>query len=161
MSASERLSLISNDTYSLNKKPNKNALLIFIDDISITGTHQVVIESLIDNCSIKNDIVFFYYAKLIDNTNPQIESYLNNFKINSFDDLINLMNLSSFKFTTRAIKFLLALNSNDFLIFINNFHNNNLLDELLNLALSNKYENIDCYKSNLNQLIDFKKILHA
>jgi hypothetical protein len=159
LSAKERLALISNDTYSFNKKPNKDAILIFIDDISITGTHQIVIEKLIENLEIKNDIVFFYYAKLIDNTNPKIESHLNSFKIKSYVDLINLMHSSSFQFTTRTIKFILALNNSDFLTFINSFHNTklDLLDELIKLALSNKYEKIDCYKNNLNQLINLQK----
>lgn len=164
MSAKERLALISNDTYSLSKKPNKDAILIFIDDISITGTHQIVIEKLIENLDIKNDIVFLYYAKLIDNTNPKIESHLNSFKIKSGDDLVNLMRSSCFQFTTRTIKFILALNDNDLSTFINSFHNTNiyLLDELIKLALSNKYEKIDCYKKNLNQLINIqKKIVNA
>ena len=159
MTAKERLALISNDTYSLNKKPNNDSLLIFIDDISITGTHQIVIENLIENLEIKNDIVFLYYAKLIDKTNPKIESYLNSYKIKSVDDLVNLIKSSSFQFTTRTIKFILSLNNSDFLTFINSFHNTefDLLGELIKLALSNKYEKMDCYKDNLNQLINLQK----
>ena len=163
MTAKERLALITNDTYSLIENPNKNALLIFIDDISITGTHQIVIENLIENLNIKNNIVFLYYAKLLDRSNPKIESYLNSFKIKSCDDLIYLMSLSCFKFTTRAIKFILSLNCKDISVFINSFNNTNLylLDELIKLALSNKYHEIECYKSNLNQLIYLQKDIYA
>jgi hypothetical protein len=158
LSAQERFNLISNDTYSLNKNPSNNALLIFIDDISITGTHQIVIENLVKTLEFKNKILFFYYAKLIDNSNPKIESYLNNYKIKSGDDLYNLMTTPCFEFTTRSIKYVLSLNNNDFLNFIKNFNHNNIekLSELINLAISNKYEQIASYKENLDKLIELQ-----
>jgi hypothetical protein len=159
MSAQERFDLIANDTYSFNEKPNKNALLIFIDDISITGTHQIVIEKLIENLNIKNDIVFFYYAKLTDGSNPKIESQLNSSKIKSGEDLINLMKSNCFQFTTRTIKYILNFNNLEFKSFVKMLQDNNLdlIDDLIKLAKSNKYDEIDTYKENLKDLINLQK----
>jgi hypothetical protein len=154
MSADQRFQLISKDTYSLNHLPNKDAVLIFIDDVSITGTHQRVIENLIFENSIQNEIVFLYYAKLINNSDPKFESQLNNFKIKKWDDLAKLMLSSVFKFNTRTIKYLLSLDNEEFYLMINVLQKNKpqLISNLLVLAESNNYDKIEAYKNNFMEL---------
>ena len=163
MSAAQRFELISKDTYSLNNLPNKDAVLIFIDDVSITGTHQKVIENLISDNSIENEVVFLYYAKLIDNSDPKFESHLNNFKIKKYDDLAKLMLSSVFKFNTRAIKYLLSLKKEEFNFIINVLHKNKpqLMNNLFLLAESNNYDKIDAYKNNMIELTKILKQLKS
>jgi len=64
LSAEERFNLIKNDTYKLITVPAKDDLCIFIDDISITGTHQRVVEDLLDSSGIETNSFFLYFAKL-------------------------------------------------------------------------------------------------
>jgi hypothetical protein len=58
LTAEERYNLIKNDTYKLITAPSKDDLCIFIDDISITGTHQRVVEHLIDSNGIETNCFF-------------------------------------------------------------------------------------------------------
>jgi hypothetical protein len=154
MSADQRFQLISKDTYSLNHLPDKDAILIFIDDVSITGTHQRVIEKLIFENSIQNEIIFLYFAKLKNNSDPKFESQLNNFKIKKWDDLAKLMLSSVFKFNTRTIKYLLSLENEEFYLMFNVLQKNKpqLISNLLVLAESNNYDKIEAYKNNFMEL---------
>ena len=154
MSADQRFQLISKDTYSFKNLPDKEAILIFIDDISITGTHQRVIENLIFENSIKNKIIFLYYAKLTDNSNPSIESYLNNFKIKNWEDLAKLILSPYFNFTTRTIKYILSLNKDEFYLIINFLLKSKpqLINNLQILANSNNYDKIKAYSDNMREL---------
>lgn len=155
MSASDRYKLISQDTYSFDSKPNDDSFLIFIDDISITGTHQIVIEELLNSNTIKNDFMFLYYAKLNDlNCSPSIESRINNYKINSSEELLKLIFSPNFKFTTRTIKYILLLEEQEFELFIDKIflHNQGMLSLVYNLAISNKYDKIDEFIDNITIL---------
>ena len=163
MNAEQRYQLISKDTYSFINLPDKDAVLIFMDDVSITGTHQKVIENLISENSIENEVVFLYYAKLIDNSDPKFESHLNNFKIKKWDDLAKLMLLSVFKFNTRAIKYLLSLKKEEFNLMIDVLHKNKpqLINNLFLFAESNNYDKIDAYKNNMKELTKILKQLKS
>ena len=158
MSAEQRFELISKDTYSLNTCPSKDAILIFIDDVSITGTHQRVIEELIDRNSINNEVAFLYYAKLVDNSDPKLESQINNCKIKKWEDLAKLMISDVFKFNTRAIKYLLSLNKKEFNLMMNYFLVSmpDLLTNLLVLAEANNYPDIEAYRGNIEELRNTK-----
>jgi hypothetical protein len=110
MNADERFNLIKNDTYELKKKPTKNSLLIFIDDVSITGTHQKVIELLLNKNQIKNKAEYLYFAKLTNNSiPPTFENIINNSFVNNENKLLRIMNSDDFRITTRTVKYLLGL----------------------------------------------------
>ena len=47
LSAKERLKLISNDIFKINENFNGDEILIFIDDIKITGSHEFVIKRML------------------------------------------------------------------------------------------------------------------
>ncbi len=163
MTAEQRFQLISKDTYSINNLPDKEAILIFIDDVSITGTHQRVIENLIFENSIENDLVFLYYAKLINNSDPKFESTLNNFKIKKWEDLVKLILTPSFKFNTRAIKYILSLSKEEFYLMINVLKKNKplLINIIFLLAESNNYNTIEAYKDNMGALTKILKQLNS
>jgi hypothetical protein len=158
MSKEERYQLISKDTYDFEKKPIEDGFLLFVDDVSITGTHQLIVENLIYQNNYQNDFMFLYYAKLNGDGNPKIESYLNNFKIQNYYDLIDLISKDYFNFTTRAIKYILLLGSNDFLDFCKSINQIKplFLKEVYLLSIKNKYNSIKSFSENLNSL---KKII--
>ena len=133
------------------------------DTITASGNLNVLgnisaVENIIANGNVTSDYLIGngYY---ITGISINLANYVAQSNQANITNLVNLIKSSSFQFTTRTIKFILSLNNTDFLTFINSFHNTefDLLDELIKLALSNKYEKMDCYKSNLNQLINLQK----
>jgi hypothetical protein len=159
LNANDRYDLIKNDTYEFDDKPNEASFLIFLDDISITGTHQRVIEKLMLEEGYSNDCLFLYYAKLIDSTiPPSIENDLNYAHINKLDKLFELIDSDNFAITTRAVKYLLKLNKNEFNLFLISLKNNNkigLLEEIYFYALKNNYNKIELFNDNIVNLLNF------
>jgi len=156
MNAKERFDLIKNDTYSFFDLPEENSLCIFIDDISITGAHQRVIENMMKNSNYSNKSIFLYFAKL---DNPQIEASfendLNFAFVNSIEKLLEIVISDTFKITTRTTKFILSLKEADFNFFIESVLKNEKYDIISHFytnAVLNNYEKIAIYENNLRTL---------
>ena len=156
MNAIERFDLIKNDTYSFFDEPEENSLCIFIDDISITGTHQRVIENMMKNRNYTNKSIFLYFAKL---DNQQIdasfENDLNFAYVNSIENLLEVIINDTFKITTRTTKFILSLKDADFSFFIESIWKHKKFELFFHFysnALLNNYQTIEIYKNNLSSL---------
>ena len=156
LNAEERYNLIKNDTYEFVDIPSGNDICIFIDDISITGTHQRVIEKLMNDCDIITNNMFLYYAKL---SNPDIcPSFENRLNYSYTNDVIKLIDviLSDFyKITTRATKYILSLKTKDLEYLISEIkkrHKDSIINELVNMAEKNQYNKIELYNQNLETL---------
>ncbi len=152
LNADQRYDLIKNDTYLFDKIPEKGHRLIFIDDISITGTHQRVIENLLKLDNIKNESIFLYYSTL-DNINidATFENELNYNYVNSIKVLLNIILSGSFKITTRAVKYILKSPESEFENFITSLISNNKIDvieKIYTSSLSNQYNKIDIFNKN-------------
>jgi hypothetical protein len=156
MSAVERFALISRDTYSFKEIPDPNDLLLFVDDVSITGTHQKVIENLLDIHNMPNKCLFVYYGKLTDNSPPQIEAELNSSSVNGYLSLAELVLSGDYVPTTRAIKYILSFGSVDLALFFGLINKRcpSFFSELLMLASANKYDKIAAYSGNIKAIAD-------
>jgi hypothetical protein len=156
LSAEERFNLIKNDTYELPERPSENAVLLFMDDISITGTHQKVIELLLNREGIKNDVGYLYFAKLMNkDVNPNYENVLNYAFVNDLPSLMNVLYSKDFMLTTRFVKHLLSLSTSDFsqlLGFLDNEIEGLLLKEIYLGALRNRYDKMEAYELNMSEL---------
>lgn len=155
MSAIERLSLIAKDTYRFFDRPLEDEYCIFIDDISITGTHQFVVEDLMDSNKMKNKCIFLYYAKLTNKViSPSFENSLNYAYVDSLDKLIDVVLSRGFKLTTRTAKRILQLEVIDFDELIKRVSTENpiFLRDLFYSAIQNDYNQIESYKNNLDKL---------
>jgi len=156
LNAKERYELIKNDTYEFSEKPDENHKLLFIDDISITGTHQRVIENLMKENNYNNDSIFLYYSMLENLTiDPKIENELNYNYVDSIDKLMNLIYADSFVITTRALKYILKLPETEFDYFLKSLLSRNkfnLLENILTYSNNNGYDKIDMYKINHSTL---------
>ena len=156
MNAEERYNLIKNDTYALAEIPEENATLLFLDDISITGTHQIVIENLLESHGIKNDKLFLYYATLNNPSIPaNIENRLNYASVKTYLDLLEVVLCNNFRNTTRTTKYILSLPIIEFSKFVSQIINRNKQDfliELLDGAIKNEYNEIPEYSKNINSL---------
>jgi len=156
LKAEERFNLIKNDTYKLITFPIEDDLCIFIDDISITGSHQRVIEQLLENNCVATNSFFLYFAKLnkVDEC-PSFENYLNYSFIDNFSKLIDLIISDDFRITTRAIKYILSQTQDnlDLLIKELQIHKKyTICNEIVTMSYANGYHNIELYNSNLYQL---------
>ena len=152
LTAAERLNLIGNDSFYLDKGFLENKVLILLDDIKITGTHEVMVKRTLENQNIENEAYFLYFAELIDKTiHPNIENYLNFFQIKSIDDLDKLIQAEHFKINTRIVKFILNSDIEDFKKFINR-QSSAFRHLLYDMAIGNEYHTIGAYKYNLEVL---------
>lgn len=154
LSAEQRLSLIGNDSFYVDSLFLENKFLLFIDDIKITGSHQIVVERMIKQFGLKNDLFFLFFAELMNNEiHPKIENYLNNFKIGSLRNLMPLVTSKVFVFNTRVVKFILSNPMHEFIKFIE-IQTEDFKYNLLHLAIGNGYHKMDEYFRNISVLED-------
>jgi hypothetical protein len=102
--------LVKNDTYEFIDISSIKDLCIFIDDISISDTHQRVIEKFLQNCKIKTNSIFLYFAKL--NNLEICYAYENELNYSCTTDVLKLTDLilsDIYKITIRTTKYLLSL----------------------------------------------------
>ena len=152
LNADERIKLIGNDIFHIDKQFLENKTLIFLDDIRITGSHERMITKMINEYGLSNDFYLLYFAELINHSiHPNIENYLNYYSVKSIFDLDNIVKNDSFTINTRIVKYILNAEKDAFKIFIQN-HDAKFINLLYNMALGNSYHTIDEYKQNLNEL---------
>jgi FMN phosphatase YigB (HAD superfamily) len=161
MNAEERYALIENDTYSFHDKPKDSQKLIFIDDISITGTHQRVVEKVLAQYNISSTPIFLYFAKLTNSeVSPRIENVLNYSYITSLNDLINLFEKKEFALNTRVIKYLLKLETEAFQSFIQYIVDSKKYDfglKIVEMSILNGYNKLEELKENFCKLTALKE----
>lgn len=152
LNAEQRIKLIGDDIFHIDKEFIQNKTLIFLDDIRITGSHERMISKMLDNYQINNNSYLVYFAELINELiHPNIENYLNYFSIKSIFDLDNLIESENFVFNTRVVKFILNNDSSTFELFLQN-KNNKFLKTLYNMSIGNSYHLIDVYEKNIGIL---------
>ena len=153
LSAEQRFKLIGNDSFHVDKSFLDNKLLLFLDDIKITGSHQKVIENMIDQYKLQNELFFIYYAELTNKEiHPRIENFLNNSKIKSLSNLDQMIKSTTFIFNTRVVKFILRQEGQEFMSFINE-QTEDFKYELLHQAIGNGYHAMDEYSKNINLFV--------
>ena len=148
----QRLSLIGNDTFHIDSTFLKDKVLIFLDDIRITGSHERMITKMLKEYSLKNETHLLYFAELINrNIHPNIENFLNYYHVKSIFDLDDIIKGERFSINTRIVKYILNGEPSLFQIFIQN-HSDSFLELLYNMAIGNSYHTIEAYQENLNLL---------
>lgn len=152
LSAEERLSLIKNDGFHIDKEFCKGKMLLFLDDIKITGSHQKVIERMIEQYDLGDSHMFLYFAELADDTiHPSIENHLNYYFVKSLLDLDKIIKNENFLLNTRTVKYILNSPFNEFKTFID-YQPLRLVNNIYHQAIGNSYHLIDDYKVNLNYI---------
>jgi len=148
----QRLSLIGNDTFHIDSTFLKDKVLIFLDDIRITGSHERMITKMLKEYNLENETYLLYFAELINkNIHPNIENFLNYYHVKSIFDLDNIIKNERFSINTRIVKYILNGEPSLFQIFIQN-HSDAFLELLYNMAIGNSYHTIEAYQENLNLL---------
>ncbi len=152
MSAIERFNLIKGDKFHVDKMFLEGKILIFIDDVKITGTHERIIIKMLDDFDIQNKCYMLYLAELqYPDMNPRIENYLNHCFVKSLHQLEWILKNDDFVFNTRVVKFILNANHNECVQFLKK-QSDNFIRELFYLSLGNAYNQFESYRQNLNYL---------
>jgi hypothetical protein len=152
LDAEQRMTLIGNDSFHIDAVFLKDKLLIFLDDIKITGSHERMISKMIKQYSLDNEVYMLYFAELANaDIHPNIENYLNYHDVKSIFDLDKIINSGSFAVNTRIVKYLLCYEHESFCIFLQN-QTFKFMNELYNMALGNSYHTMDTYLQNLDYL---------
>jgi PRTase ComF-like len=148
----ERVKLISNDTYYIDRNFISGKYCILLDDIKITGSHEHTVNKILNQYNVVGNFIFVYFAELINkDIHPKIENHYNYFAVKNLEDIINVVNRATFQYNTRIIKYILNLNEADFTHLLNNIPKDKAND-LFHLAISNNYHQIQEYKNNINSI---------
>lgn len=107
LSKEKRKELIDNDSFYFNRDFIEGKLLIFIDDVYITGTHEQKLIEIMERGGIENDSLFLYYARYYGGS-PDIEAKINFAHIQTFSDYVNMLNIEECQIIVRPIKYVLA-----------------------------------------------------
>ena len=146
----QRVKLISNDTYYIDRNCINGKLCIFVDDIKITGSHEHTVNKILDQYNVEGDFIFVYFAQLVNKEiHPKIENHYNYFAVHNVEDIVSIINSEHFQYNTRIVKFILSLNEDEFNYLVSNISAIKS-NELFHLAISNNYHQILEYKNNIN-----------
>lgn len=146
----QRVKLISNDTYYIDRNFINGKLCIFVDDIKITGSHEHTVNKILDQYNVEGDFIFVYFAQLANKEiHPKIENHYNYFAVKNVEDIVSIINSEHFQYNTRIVKFILSLNEDEFDYLVSNISAQKS-NELFHLAISNNYHQILEYKKNIN-----------
>jgi PRTase ComF-like len=152
LSLEERVKLIANDTYYIDKDFINNKFCIFVDDIKITGSHEHTVNKILNQYGVKGDFIFLYFAELVNkDIHPRIENHYNYFAVKSVDDIVDVVNRTNFQYNTRIIKYILNLDEAQFSFLITNIPIEKR-NELFHLAISNNYHQIIEYQNNIETI---------
>lgn len=148
----DRVKLISNDTYYIDKEFINGKFCLFLDNIKITGSHEHTVNKILDQYNLKGDFYFLYFAELVNkDIHPNIENYFNYFSVKGIEEIIDVVNRDNFQFNTRIVKYILNLNEDELTLLLNNI-NSLRREELFLLSISNNYHQISEYNKNLTTI---------
>lgn len=156
MSKDRRMELIRRDTFHIDMDFIYKKLVLFIDDIYVTGTHQHMMEKMMSIAHETNrcEYMFLYFAKLTNpHTCPTIENELNYAKVDSLSDVWDIIEQDDFLFNTRVVKYILNAGTEEAEKFLSS-QKRGFLDTLYHLAIGNSYHLIPEYEKNLSIVKD-------
>ena len=107
LSKEKRRGLIDNDTFHFNREFVKGKLLIFVDDVRITGTHEEKLIEVMQSEGIDNEALFLYFANYTGNQ-PDIEAALNFAAVSNMADFVSLTKSPNHHIIIRPIKYMLS-----------------------------------------------------
>lgn len=155
LNAEQRINLISNDSFHIDKQFLESKTLIFLDDIKITGSHERMIVNMIKQYKLDNRVMMLYFAELTNlSIHPNIENHLNYSYVKSIFDLNDIIRSGRFFINTRIVKYILNHEFSGFRIFIEE-QSEEFINLLYNMAIGNGYHTIEAYAQNLDYLKNY------
>ena len=157
LSAEERMNLIGNDSFHIDRDFLEGKTLLFLDDIKITGSHERMILKMAKEYGLKNEMHMLYFAELVNKEiHPNVENFLNYHQVKSIFDLERIISNGYFCFNTRVVKYILNTASASFSIFLERM-DHDFIHQLYDLSLGNSYHLMDAYADNLQLIKSYIK----
>lgn len=157
LSAEERMNLIGNDSFHIDRDFLEGKTLLFLDDIKITGSHERMILKMAKAYGLKNEIHMLYFAELVNpQIHPNVENLLNYHQVKSIFDLEKIISNGYFCFNTRIVKYILNAEHQSFSIFLERM-DHDFIHQLYDLALGNSYHLMEAYADNLQLIKSYIK----
>ncbi|MDY0906490.1 phosphoribosyltransferase family protein [Pedobacter sp. CFBP9032] len=157
LSAEERMNLIGNDSFHIDKDFLEGKTLLFLDDIRITGSHERMILKMAKEYGLRNEMHMLYFAELVNkDIHPNVENFLNYHQVKTIFDLEQIISNGYFCFNTRVVKYILNTASTSFSIFLERM-DHDFIHQLYDLALGNSYHLMDAYADNLQLIKSYIK----
>lgn len=150
LSKDDRRRLIDNDEFYLNRDYLENRLLIFIDDVKITGTHEDKLLEMLAKYRLRNDAFFLYYARYTGD-DPVIESKINFAAVDSLDQYAEIIDAPDNHLIVRPLKYLFSQEPDRFLMFIQQRSAQFRLN-VYHACLNEGYYKIPSYQINFQSL---------
>ncbi len=148
LDAQDRLNLISKDIFYIDKYFIKVKIVIILDDIKITGSHEKMIIQTISSLNINSQYYLLYFAELVNKfIHPSFENELNHAFVNSLSNLSEIISGPNFSINTRIVKFILKSNHEDFKKLMNS-KGDDFNKLIFNMAIGNSYHKIEEYRYN-------------
>lgn len=148
----ERIKLISNDTYYIDRAFIDGKLCVFVDDIKITGSHEQTVDKILNQYNVTGDFIYTYFAELTNiSIHPKIENFYNYHAVKNVDHIVSIINRNTFQYNTRIVKYILSMDECQFRYLIEKIPNERSHD-LFHLAISNNYHQITDYQQNINTI---------
>ncbi|CAF1983341.1 unnamed protein product [Rotaria magnacalcarata] len=154
LSRGERFDRLIDERYSIDSQPLTNKFLLFIDDIRITGMHEMNIIRLLNASQIYNARLFIYYAQLINDQIPSsFEHELNRCAIDNLEQLLTIIHnpAASFQINTRVLKEILRSNLSELDQFLHSI-SDDLISKIYYACLACNYETIKIFADSLNYM---------
>lgn len=104
----QRRALIDNDEFHFNSNFVEGKVLLFVDDVVVTGTHEDKLCEIMDKAKMTNPSLFLYYGEAEKDIPPETEAGLNFAGIQTLEDYTKLTNEPNHHIIVRPIKFLLS-----------------------------------------------------
>lgn len=152
LSKEKRRSLIDNDSFYMNRDFLEGKLLVFIDDVRITGTHEDKLREILERDNVQNDAAFLYFAEYYGNQ-PDIEGALNFSHVKSLDDYVAMTHEEDHHVIVRPLKYLLGQKSEDLRRVCTQFPISTL-EKVYHGCLAEGYYKIPGYQSNFGVIVD-------
>lgn len=144
LSADQRKALIDGDSFYFNNKFVEGKLLIFIDDVYITGTHERKLAEIMDTAGMRNRCFYLYYGMKMPGTNPDVEAAINLAGIKDLRDYAELMLEPNHHIIVRPLKFLLSQPVDELRQMLHNVKTE-VLEEMYHGCLGEGYHRIPRY----------------
>lgn len=152
MTKEQRLEKISGDRFHIDASFTEGKVLIFIDDVKITGSHEMMVEQMCEKYKLKNKCYFIYFASLNDPSIPAtFENDLNYADVKGLLDINSIIRNDEFTPNTRVVKYILNSDPTECKLFFQ-YQSDKFLENILHLSLGNSYHTVPQYQENIKTL---------
>lgn len=151
LSKAKRKGLIDGDSFYLNREFLEDKLLVFIDDVKITGTHEDKLVEVLAANKIENYSHFLYYAQYNGNS-PKIESELNFAYMKDINTYLEMCSKSDHHVIIRPIKYVLGQKPDEAVKIISQLPEHTLT-KMYHGCLAEGYYKIPSYQANFAFLV--------